>query len=240
LAGFLEVSGQRRQPLWAGLTLACGVALLTSVTACSSDGSSFFQSVGALTVKSVAGPEIVPQTQLTRAELNQIPYATIAVSSSGGPRAYLVPLADNGGYLDYRDEVGNSVRMLGGAVAAFESAGYDLNGVLHDIADPIAHPRPLAQWPAQVWREFQFTVRHLGPYIISLNCAFEPAGHDTIEIVEVSLTLTRVDEICTNARRQITNTYWIDEETGFIWKSEQWLGPKIGHVSIEVIRPYSG
>lgn len=234
------MSGQEWKFWRAGLTMACGAALVTGPSACSSGGPSVFQSIGESLVTSIARPEKGPQPQPTRTELNQIPYATIAFSSGGGPRAYLVPLADNGGYLDYRDEAGNSVRMLGGAVAGLEVVGHDLDGVRYDRADPIAHPRPLAHWPAQIWREYQFSVRHLGPWIISLNCVFQQRGRETIEIVEISFDLTRVNEVCTNARRQVTNTYWVDEDTGFIWKSAQWIGPKIGQVLVEIIRPYGG
>ena len=224
----------------AGLTFVCAVAIVIGPSACSSGGPNVFKRTGEMAVTAFAGREGVSQPQLTRAELNRIPYATIAVSSSGGPRAYLVPLADNGGYLDYRDAVGTSVRMFGGALAGFESTGQDLDGVLYDQSDPIAHLRPLARWPAQVWREYQFSLRHLGLWAIALNCVFQPQGRETIEIVEVSVDVMRVNEVCTNARRQVTNAYWIDENTGFIWKSVQWLGPKIGHVLIEVIRPYAG
>jgi hypothetical protein len=63
---------------------------------------------------------------------------------------------------------------------------------------------------------------------------------ERIEIVELTYDLMRVNEVCRNAEREIINTYWVDAQTGFIWKSEQWLGPRIGHVTIEIIRPYSG
>jgi hypothetical protein len=234
------MSGQGWRLARAGLTTVCAAALAIGFSACSSGGSDVFKRTGEIALSVIAEPEEVPQPQLTRAELNEIPYATIAVSSGSGSRAYLVPLADNGGYLDYRDAAGTSVRMLGGALAGFESAGHDLDGVLYDQSDPIAHPRPLDQWPAQIWREYQFSLRHLGPWDIALNCAFQPQGRETIEIVEVSFDVVRVNEICTNARRQVSNAYWIDEDTGFIWKSEQWLGPKIGQVLVEVIRPYAG
>ena len=222
------------------LALPCVTTLAAGLSACTSTGPSFFERLGELTLTSIAGPVNAPRTELSRAELERIPYATIAVSSDGGPRAYLVPLADNGGYLDYRDAAGNSVRMLGGAVTGLDTAGHDLEGVHFDRSDPIAHPTPLALWPAEIWREYQFAVQNLGRYVISLKCVYEPQGHETVEIVEVRFDLVRVRELCTNARRQITNTYWIDEATGFIWKSEQWLGPKIGQISVEIIRPYSG
>lgn len=224
----------------AGLNLLCGAVLADALSGCSNDEASYFRRMGELTLTLVSGAEKAAQPQRTRAELNRIPYATIAVSSIDGPRAYLVPLADNGGYLDYRDEAGNSVRVRGGAVAGLQTAGNDLDGVLYDQNDPIAHPRPSALWPQHVWRQYQFSVINEGSHVISLSCVFQPAGPETIEIVELNYSVTRVKEVCTNARRQVINTYWIDDETGFIWKSEQWLGPRIGAVVVEVIRPYAG
>jgi hypothetical protein len=220
--------------------MICAAMLVIGPFACSSGGPNVFKRTGEMVVTVIAEPEEPSQPRLTRAELNRIPYATIAVSSDGGPRAYLVPLADNGGYLDYRDAAGTSLRMLGGALAGFDSAGQDLDGVLYDQSDPIAHPTPLEHWPTQVWREYQFSLRHVSSWDIALNCVFQPKGREKIEIAEVSFDVVRVSEVCTNARRQVTNTYWVDEGTGFVWKSEQWLGPKIGQVLVEVIRPYGG
>jgi hypothetical protein len=224
----------------AGLNLLCGAVLAVALSGCSSDEASYFRRMGEMTRILISRPVQAPQPQLTRAELNKIPYATIAVSSNGGPRAYLVPLADNGGFLDYRDEAGNSVRVRGGAVAGLQTAGNDLDGVLYDQNDPIAHPRSPALWPRHVWRQYQFSAINEDPHVISLSCVFQPTGPETIEIVEINYSVTAIREVCTNARRQVVNTYWVDDETGFIWKSEQWLGPRIGAVVVEVIRPYAG
>lgn len=210
------------------------------VSACSSGGPNLYNQVGEFALSTLTGVEQQEGVELSRAELNKIPYATISVSVAGGPRAYLVPLADNDGYLDYRDEAGNSVRMLGGAVSGLQAPGYDLDAVRHGSDDPIAHRRPLADWPSEVWREYQFSLRDVESYDISLNCVFQPVVREPIEIAEISYDLMRVSEICSNARRTVINRYWIDETTGFVWKSEQWAGPKLGKIVVEVIRPYIG
>lgn len=225
-----------RRRLRAGLVLALGLGL----GACSSGGPTLFQRIGTLAATTVTGPEETPAPRLTRAELNQIPSAVIAVSTGGGPRAFLVPLSDNNGHLNYRDAEGNAVILFGGAVSRTESLGYDLRAVRYHALDPIAHQMPLAEWPDRVQREYQYARRDLGRYSITLDCVFERVARETIEIVEVSFDVMRVSEICTNARRQITNTYWVDQATGFIWKSEQWVDPRIGHLTIEIIRPYAG
>ena len=180
-----------------------------------------------------------PRRELTRAELDQIPYATIAVTF-GDARTYLVPLADNGGYLNYLDSAGRGIVMLGGAVTGTQALGNDLQAVRFHRDDPIPKPTPVSQWPRQYHRDYQFRVREGADYNVTLNCELEPLARETIGIVEIDFDVMRVSEICTNARRQVVNTYWVEEDTGFIWKSVQWLGPELGQATIEIIRPYSG
>jgi Group 4 capsule polysaccharide lipoprotein gfcB, YjbF len=221
------------------LGLAAGLAL--GLAGCSSTGDNSFQRMGALAKDSIMGSnEVVAQPELTRAQLNEIPSATIALSLGDGPRTFLVPLADNGGYLNYLDAGGRGIVMLGGAVTGTQSLGQDLEAVRQQQDDPIARPTPAAAWPDQVTRDYQFAQRSGVEYSITLSCVFEPLVNETIEIVEIEFDVVRISEICTNARRQIVNTYWVEPETGFIWKSQQWLGPYLEQATIEIIRPYGG
>ncbi len=212
-----------------------------ALAACSSSGGNDFQRIGALAKGLLtAAEDPTPAVQLTRAELDQIPSATIALSFGDGPRSYLVPLTDNGGYLTYLDAAGHGLVMFGGAVTGTQASGKDLEGVLHDPRDPIARAAPLVAWPGRIDRQYQFTVRDNGAYEVTLACVFDRVAAETVEIVEIDFDLVRIAETCTNARRQVVNTYWVDADTGLIWKSAQWLGPDLGHVTIEIIRPYSG
>jgi hypothetical protein len=181
-----------------------------------------------------------PARELTRAELDQIPYATIALSFDGGPRTFLVPLADNGGYLTYLDQNRRGLVMKGGAVTATKALGEDLRAVRHHRADPVATPAPLAEWPEGVYRDYQFHKRDGVEYSVTLACVFERLARETVEIVGLDFEVVQISEICTNAARQVVNTYWVEEETGFIWKSQQWLGPNLDPATVEIIRPYSG
>lgn len=219
-------------------TRASVLGLALALGACSSAGPGYLQRLGEQMAGAVAPEEAEPPRELTRAELNEIPYATIAVSRADSPRAFLVPLADNGGYLDYRDSSGRSIRMLGGAVAATEGLVYDLEALRVDRRDPVAHATPLAEWPEQVHREYRYLLHETNDYGITLSCTYQPVARETIEIIEINFDLMRVSEVCTNQRRKVTNTYWVEEDTGFIWKSDQWLGPDLGHLTVEIIRPH--
>jgi hypothetical protein len=146
----------------------------------------------------------------------------------------------NGATVDYRDASNRSIRLRGGALAATAGLGVDLAAVRFAEDDPIAHPTPLAEWPARVFREYQYLAQSGPPYGITLACAYQRVASETIEIIEVLFDVVRVTETCTNQARQVVNTYWVEEANGFIWRSEQWVGPKIGHVTIEIIRPFAG
>jgi len=222
----------------ARILLVLAAALLSG---CSSQGESNFQRLGSLARASfIDTEEKAPPRELTRAELDQIPYATIALSFEGGPRTFLVPLADNGGYLTYMDQNRRGLVMKGGAVTASKALGEDLRAVRHHPDDPVARQMPLAQWPATLYRDYHFRKRDGETYSVTLACVFERLARETIEIIELSFDVVRVSEICTNAARQVINTYWVEEDTGFIWKSNQWLGPHLDPATVEIIRPYSG
>ncbi|MFQ5566120.1 MAG: YjbF family lipoprotein [Paracoccaceae bacterium] len=228
-----------RNRLWRRIGLALAIAGV--LAGCSSSGDNTFRRLGALAKASYFGadePERPPE--LTRAQLNEIPYATIALTFGEGPRTFLVPLADNGGYLNYLGSGRRGLVMLGGAVAGTQALGPDLQAVRHQPDDPVAHPTPVADWPGQVYRDYQFARRDGAEYSITLACVFERLVRETIEIIEIDFEVVRISETCTNARRQVVNTYWVEAETGFIWKSRQWLGPNLQQATIEIIRPYSG
>ena len=211
------------------------------LAACSDSGESNLQRLGALAKVSILGAdEAEPAVELTRTQLDQIPFATIALSLDGGPRAFLVPLADNGGYLTYLDQNRRGLVMKGGAVTATKALGQDLRAVRHHRDDPVAKPTPLAQWPDQIYRDYQYRQRDGADFSVTLACVFERVARESIEIIELKFDVARISEVCTNAARQVVNTYWVEEDTGFIWKSEQWLGPNLGRATVEIIRPYSG
>jgi len=221
---------------------AFGLALATAVGlgACSSSGDNSFRRLGALAKVSYFGAEEkAPLPEWTRAQLDEIPFATIALTFGDGPRTFLVPLADNGGYLNYLDSGGHGLVMLGGAVTGTQALGQDLEAVRHQPDDPVAYPTPVADWPRQVYRDYQFAQRSGAEYSITLACVFERLVRETIDIVEIDFDVVRISEVCTNSRRQVTNTYWVEAETGFIWKSEQWLGPHLEQATVEIIRPYN-
>lgn len=182
-------------------------------------------------------PEVV---QLTRAQLDQIPFATISVEIEDGGKAYVVAVSDTNGNVVYQDQARRSLVFRGGLMVATEGLGYNLSAVKHQQgADPVVEPRALSEWPALITRNYQFALRGTDDFQITVRCGYAPAVRETIEIVELTFNVARIEETCGNGARQFTNTYWVDPQTGFIWRSRQWIGPRQPQYLIEVIRPYS-
>ncbi|GHA48880.1 hypothetical protein GCM10008927_12530 [Amylibacter ulvae] len=70
---------------------------------------------------------------------------------------------------------------------------------------------------------------------IQFRCEFEGQTSETITIVEKSYTLARVEEVCKSPTHAFKNRYWISQASGKVWKSEQWIGPQMGHAIIEIL-----
>lgn len=225
--------------------LALGLAWLSG---CTSGGTSAAERLLPQAEKAIFGGPLLgdeapaPEaTPLTRAQLDQIPFATIAVSADDAPPAFVAAVADNGGNIVYQDQTRRSLVLRGGLLVASQGLGYNLSAVKHQPgADPIAEPRPLAAWPDLITRNYQFALLGTDDYQITVRCRYQPIARERIEIVELDFNLMRVEETCANGARRFTNLYWVDEANGFIWKSEQWLGPRLPPMQLEVIRPYAG
>ncbi len=219
-----------------------GVAL----SGCSSDSNTVYEQLGPLLQQelfggAIFGGEETPAAEpheMTRAELNQIPYATIGLRVGDGARAFVVPLANNEGSLVYEDPARRGIVMQGGLVTGTHGLGNDLDAVAHRVDDPVVVPTPVPDWPAEVERSYGFTVRGLQPYEIAVTCTYQRGVREFVDIVELRFEVVRIVETCRNPRRTFTNTYWAAPNTGFIWKSVQWVGPRLSPLTVEIVRPY--
>ncbi|KAA8999581.1 YjbF family lipoprotein [Stenotrophomonas cyclobalanopsidis] len=62
-------------------------------------------------------------------------------------------------------------------------------------------------------------------------------GEDTVNILGTTRTLLRFDEKMIGGDMNATNSYWVDPNDGFIWKSRQYLAPGYP-VDLVHLKPY--
>ena len=182
-----------------------------------------------------------PPRQLSRAEINDIDSALIGIAPPGEPLAYFVAFAAKpDGKVTYLNPSMQSVTLQGSAVHGVHSLGDQRIGYRADLAeDFLSAPRPVREWPAQVTRVIRFLDGVGRPFSRTFVCAPRPIGPTQLTLADVDFELIEVEETCRSPYRSFTNRYWADEETGFVWKSLQWIGPNRGSLEVTILTPFA-
>jgi hypothetical protein len=78
-----------------------------------------------------------------------------------------------------------------------------------------------------------------GHYSVAIRCKTISRGRATITILGRALSTIRADEICESntLNWSFRDSYWVDAQTGFVWRSLQHLTPRGDTVETEVLRP---
>ena len=216
-------------------------ALLT-LSACAERSESFLEQLATVGISQVAdlGTPAPPPALPTRVELEQIPGPLLAVGFAEVAGTGFVTAVNitPDGYVTYQDRTRRSVIVRGGMVTGLQGFRFDLSAVKAQRNDPVVVQTPVAGWPSTLYRNYQFSLKAAPDFQISVKCVITPIARETIDVFDRIYDVTRIQEDCANQRRRFSNTYWADADTGFIWKSVQWVGPRLPPVSVQVVRPH--
>lgn len=223
---------------WLALPL---LGLGLALSACSSGGTSAVERLAPVIQGLIFGSDDVPDPEpVPRSVLLQIPFATIALQVRDGPIGYATAQEANGPYVVYQDAARRSVTILGGLITGTSGIGRNMKAIKNQVDDPIAVQTPLDAWPKRVDRNYQFARHSAEDFEITVSCGYQQISRERIEIFEIFYSVTRVVERCSNGIRTFDNTYWVDADNGFIWQSEQWVGPQIEPYTLRILRPFVG
>lgn len=176
----------------------------------------------------------------TRAELDEIAGPLISLRRGESRRVFVPAVNVNRGeYVTYADNQRRSLTLRGGAVSATDNFGIDLEGIAIQTDDPIVHAAPVDSWPDDVTRAYKLHRRDAPIETLTFRCTLLQLGLAEIEIVERKYQTIEIAERCTNGQIVFENRHWADPATGFLWKSTQWIGPKLSPITYEVISPYT-
>lgn len=182
-----------------------------------------------------------PQPQITRAAVEASGQAMIRTRLvNESTRPILAGATQNGPYVTYMSRLGQSLTLRGSLITASRGLGYDLLSVTTTDADPAVRARPIAQWPAEVRRTYRFPGRGPGGVTRTVACTYAAGEPREIEIVEVVHRGIQMEERCAGDGVAFTNYHFADAQTGFVWRSIQWLGPEQGAIDLEIIEPFTG
>ncbi len=216
-------------------TLALALLAAAGLSACGDTDAARFASV---VRQSLTGPDETAR-EPTRAELNQVQLATIAVRPEGATRrSYLTATTVNDDYVTYYAPAGRSLTFKGGAIAGHRGLSHDLMGFNSSPNDPLVTPAPLADWPDRVDRVYQFRGGDGKIFTRAVVCAPIRGEAVKLEIKEIVFDVVEVEDRCRSGALAFSNRYWVAVDTGLIWKSVQWTGPSVRALTVEIIRPF--
>jgi hypothetical protein len=209
-----------------GVALAAPLALLC---ACSSDQNSQWGTVYTMFSQSFG----LGASGVTREQAAAIPFATLGVSVDNGPEGILVLGTSASGTQLWTAASHIVLLMQNGRILRTAGLGHDRTDMRLIKGDN--GPPPLQGSSETVWSE-DFGDLHL--FSVTVDCRTTARGPETIVVLGSHIATIRVDEDCRSEQLDwsFTNTYWIAPQTGLVWRSVQYVSPKLGPLDTEILR----
>ena len=215
-----------------------GGFLASGVAGCATDSNSVFNLFSkTITAK---GPP-AGGYPLSAAQIHDLPYATLGVRIADNPRAVIVLATAEGRTLQWAsaDHVTFTTRY-GWLVGT--------QGLKRDLAatrwQPAPDEDPLRAFvqngtlpPRGVYREID--LHHADERAIAVESHFNLGPDETIVIQGQEHVTRRIDEVAVMRawRWEARNSFWIDPQSGRVWRSVQQYCPEMPPIELEVLKP---
>jgi hypothetical protein len=214
-----------------------GGALALAAAGCSSAGSgntnySQFYQVMRQSLAASFG-----KVRVTRDQAASVPYASMGYSLDGGNQMMLVLATDSGGELLWTSAAHVVIVTRSGRIVRSVGLDHDISGLTTRGKFALPAPAAAIQGPFTSTRLEDFP--ELGLYGVLVSCRAQLAGRQSIKVLGQAVATVRVDESCGSDRLQwaFTDSFWVDADTGLVWRSRQHVHPKSGIVETEILRP---
>lgn len=172
-------------------------------------------------------------------QASSVPYASIGVSIGGGPQAMFV-LA-TGDREDLMWMAGHNVAITTRDGRIIRTAGleHDLSGFASNSSLPFIQMLRSARGSGDARDEWTADFPDLRRFSVPVSCALSATGEEVITILGTDIRTTRIDEKCDAAEIgwSFTNNYWVDRETGVVWRSYQHVHPALAGIELDLLRP---
>ena len=214
-----------------------GGALVLMAAGCSSSNSGntsyaqFFQVVRQSWAASFG------EVRVTREQAAAIPYASLGYRLDSGNQGILVLATDSGGDLLWTSAAHMVIVTRDGRIVRTAGLGRDLSNLTSRDQSGLPPVAAAVRAPFSSTRLEDFP--DLGLYGVRVSCRTTLAGPQSVKILGQTIATLRVDESC-NSRNpdwSFTDSFWLDQGSGFVWRSRQHVHPKGSLVEIEIFRP---
>lgn len=175
---------------------------------------------------------------IDRGTVMSIPFATMGFRYGNGPQAVMSLVQSQGDRLFWVSSDGLSIVTENGRIVTTSGFPGDLTGGKTTTRDPLALPH------AKDWADYSLfrilDYKQDFGFSHTLKCKLADQGTEDITILASTFTAQKFSEKCEvpTLKWSFENTHWMDRQTGFLWRTRQWISP--GHkkpIVLEVLRP---
>jgi len=207
----------------------CGVISFSALGGCSSNGNADAKSLASIIRLAFAPPQRVSVKQAAG-----IPYATIGIRLGNSPQAIGTLATDDGTQRLWAS--GQKVMIAttrGGQIQRTVGLPFNLTWMVPTGATQTNPPAKRTVWSADF--------ADLGVYAATIQCDEIAAATVQISILGNRVITRRTNLRCSAPQLNwsFQNAYWIDPQTGTVWRSIQHVHPKLDPIEIETLRPPS-
>lgn len=178
-----------------------------------------------------------PEAPLTRSDVSKLPYATMRAKIGRGPRGLLALGRYDGQKLFWYSKDRALFVTQAGRILQTGGLPENLLGTLVKDADPVMTGLHRLTGPTDFvrWIDTDFEDR----YQMKVRSRFELIRRERIEILgrEYDTIYGTERNHAPDIGWRFTNRYWVDEKTGFVWKSRQYIAKSFGPLEFEVLKP---
>jgi hypothetical protein len=174
---------------------------------------------------------------ITMEQAASIPYSSLGYRIGSSTEGLLVLAADNGDDLLWTSSDRRTLATRHGRIVKSANFGFNLTNTELLSPDPFEKtPLPTAN-TYRSQRLCDFT--DIGLFGVRIHGEFVVRGYETIKILEHPLPTLALLEDCRSKEIdwRFQNVFWLDSETGFVWKSTQSIHPNLEPITVEILRP---
>jgi hypothetical protein len=147
----------------------------------------------------------------------------------------------NGGYVTYVSALRQEVTLHGAAqITGTRGLGTDLVSAWSSTPDPLSRPIQPSRWPSRVKRVYELPGEGPQGQIETFECSFERGEPAEMTILQIRYQGVQISETCAGPSGQFENLHFVDPSSGTIWRSLQWVGPKMELLDLQILEPYTG
>lgn len=219
------------------IAFSASAALAVALAGCSSAGSGNTNYSQFYTMMRQSVSASFGNVRVTREQAAAVPYASMGYSLDGGNQIMLVLATDSGGEMLWTSAAHIVIVTRQGRIVRTVGLGHDLSSLTTRNTGILPAPSAAIQAPFTSTRLEDFP--ELGLYGISVSCRAHLVGRQSIKILGQPVATFRVDEACRSDKLEwsFTDSFWVDGDSGLVWRSSQHVHPKGGLVETEIFRP---